>query len=227
MILALVSLAFADCSKDTDCKGDRICERGACTDAEEPRASSKRSTRSRDVGAAERAHGGSLANGIVGWSLTGQGALFSLTGSGLGLAQAGTGVSVAVGGVGLLSLAVAGPVAGASGGRARAGLRALGEQPGPPGLRIAGWSCYGTGMLLGAVAIGVGLDGDSAGGAIGLLATIPAAIGPTLLLVDAGRDRATLGAELEVLGAGPPPLQVVPTAWVSPDGGGVGFSATW
>src|SRR5438128_203330 len=33
--LAAPGAAYADCTKDTDCKGDRICERGACVSPSE------------------------------------------------------------------------------------------------------------------------------------------------------------------------------------------------
>lgn len=31
LLLATPSITYAQCTKDTDCKGDRICEKGICT----------------------------------------------------------------------------------------------------------------------------------------------------------------------------------------------------
>ncbi len=208
MVLALsvlTAVAWAGCDKDTDCKGDRVCESSACVEPDDGApapapAPSRRSTKkptpprydaatlrqvSADRAAASRGQ-------AFGYSFGGAGALFALTGSGLGLAQAGTGVSVGVGGVGLVSLAIGGPLAAGGGTAARHGIQLLdGDRPGN-GMRIAGWSCYGTGMFLGLVAIGVGVSGDSSGGVVGIGATLTATVGDMLLAADAGSARKAL-----------------------------------
>lgn len=206
MIAALVlasSVAYAGCGKDTDCKGDRVCEAGTCVSpgggAPGPRGKPKRGPRvdeatlreaTRDRAAATRGQ-------IFGYSFGAAGTVFALTGSGLGLASSGVEVSTAVGGVGLVSLAIGGPLAAGGGTAARHGLQLL-DAPRPGnGLRIAGWSCYGSGMFLGLVAIGVGIAGEDAGGAIGIAATIPAALGDFLLAADAGTTRNLLALRIE------------------------------
>lgn len=194
MWIIAIAPAYAGCDKDTDCKGDRVCEDGTCVDGARP-AKKKRDDQRLDEAASLR--GGAMGLEIAAWSLGGAGLLFGVTGSALGLAQAGIGVSTGVGGVGLVSIVVAGPLAGAAGGRARRGVELLGGPERGNGARITGWILYGAGLATGVGAIGVGLGGDSAGGAIGMGACALAGTGTFLLAGDASGARRQLSGAID------------------------------
>lgn len=201
IILLAAKIAYAGCTKDTDCKGDRVCEAGTCVgeSGSGPARKAPRAARydAETIREATRLRAAATRGQIFGYSFGGGGAAMAIGGSALGLADAGVEVSTITGGIGLVGLAAGGPLAASGGSAGRRGLLLL-DAPAPGrGLPIAGWSCYGTGMLLGVVAVGVGISGDSAGGAIGLLATTSATAGVFMLAADAGATRARLDRRLQ------------------------------
>jgi hypothetical protein len=126
-LLALPGTARAQCVKDTDCKGDRICSAGSCVDAA-PRAQVK-------VWALSAG-----ASGVVSGGLT------------LGMAFAADILPrenpedpippIAIGGTYLLTTIIQGPIIAAGGRSARVAAGVDGER----GARVGGWIFYGVGI---------------------------------------------------------------------------------
>jgi len=192
--------ALAACSKDTDCKGDRICVKGKCVPpgkaepAPVPLAALERP-------GAPRVAPASLAraafwHAVAGGALLGAGVLAAVPAAAMGLGSSRTDrrpVAVPLGAVGLLAIAAAGPVAGLGGIKTREGLRMLGFDTPGPALRLPGWFVYGSGMALGVAALivgGVGVGGVAAG--LGFGAAALGAVGGLLLVVDTVRSREML-----------------------------------
>lgn len=239
-LLAILTLllghqAWAGCDKDTDCKGDRICEDGVCVDPSSSAPSTASHAPSARTPEGITAQDIKFANGrvkdirrreLIGWAAAGQGLLFGTVGSVLGLAQVEWYIAVPPGIVGLGSLAVGAPITSGGGRRGREALRSLGAPVPGPGLQIAGWSCFGTSMLLGLTGIGMGIGQDSAGGAVGLGAVFTGAASTILFDVDAANTRRRLQERVKALSKASPP-KVQPGLWVGPEASGGSVAVAW
>jgi hypothetical protein len=153
--------AWAGCEKDTDCKGDRVCENGACVAPSGARMQRERRARTPETTATVRLT-------MAKWRT-----IASLVLAPIGLIGGVTGAVVAATledddvwpvtfvpvGIGFVSLAAAGGVGGHAGILGGDGLRHLGRATdGGSALAIAGWAAWGVGMatLAGSlIAIGV------------------------------------------------------------------------
>ena len=204
LTLALADTALAGCEKDTDCKGDRICEKGLCTDPN-PGSGVGRDTRQPSIdpevlrrAAALRRKATGLAVG--GWVLFGVGTVTGIQAIGFGLSDDDDleGASRGLGGVATLLFGIAGPFAGDAGGTARKGVRLLGAKPLSRAPRALGWSFYGVGIGLGVAAVGLGIaEVDWAGSAVGGVAMAFGISGVMILLGDAAVHLRGLRAGIE------------------------------
>lgn len=190
MALAVSSVAYAGCTKDTDCKGDRICNLGTCenppTDDEaevdfdaagngrveleveeapaEPVDDASSQTYSRaTMRRAEEAVLASKRGTAGGYALAAPGALLGYIGTGFGSAGGGDGFFV-VGGLGLTALGVAGPVAAGGGTAARNALLRLDVAPPDDRLLVTGWLAYSMGLGFGVGAIASGVEQSNSTG---------------------------------------------------------------
>lgn len=208
MLLSLlfVPAAFAGCESDNECKGDRVCESGRCTDpVSKPASRSKKKSK----------EGESYLSASKRLSTTG----VVLTSVGLGVGAIGVGggflgwyspTPELIGGVGLVGIAVGGPISAAAGSKARLGLLVLNPEPElpPGGPRVGGWVLYSTSLLLGGTAIVGGLsamDTDAAS-AIGLGAIVTGSVGNVLFAVDARSAQNLLNEEIEWVSVAPAPV---------------------
>ena len=200
--LCAPGLAAAQCTKDTDCKGARVCEVGRCVAPSLPNAGltqlqSFRSLRTEDeVRGSERRR-------MAGWITGGFAAAAGVTSAAMTFADLDdewTAMYVPLG----LSLSLgltAGLSAGVGGAMARDALRDLGQSTGSVAMPVAGWILWGLGTLTafgaGAAVAGRGDEtadhdrGDSpffglmlAGAAT---STVLTTVGLTLLQIDLSR----------------------------------------
>ncbi|MGI5864360.1 MAG: dickkopf-related protein [Myxococcales bacterium] len=175
-LLALSAPARAQCTKDTDCKGDRICINGACTSpapAPSPYsapAPAPTSYTTAPAPYAQPAPAYAPRPMRTGWA-TGAGALGIASGVlvfGLALgaeALNGTDEALPVGIAATTLFAAMSPVVAGGAGSARSDPRVDGLL----GMRILGWTTYGLGMANALVLVAIGLaDGSPDTGLITL-----------------------------------------------------------
>ena len=138
---------LAGCTKDTDCKGTRICEEGICVEGGALPAPPSEDVRPRHT---RRGSGWGRGAGILGYVGAGA-ALLLAAGSEFTKAEQIPSLPLGVAATGLI--AALGPVVFSGGASSR---RAL-ESDGIMGMRIAGWIAYGLSLTnaVGLVALGV------------------------------------------------------------------------
>lgn len=152
LFASLISLpAWADCGKDTDCKGNRICESGKCVDPKVPLAAPMRapsSSLSFDENTLAQSHArGAAVTGFV------MSAVALGLAIGAELTKEDQIPSLPLGGVATLAVAISAPIIAKSG----SSLRYAAGVDGAFGLRIAGWVAYGGTLLDAVVLIGLGI----------------------------------------------------------------------
>lgn len=177
--------AWGGCEKDTDCKGDRICEKGLCTD---PSPGSTAGPAARTVidrkvlreaaGLRRKARG--LAG--AGWVFFGVGTLSGVMAIGFGVSDESEGAPIGLGAMATLMYGIGGPFAGSAGGIARQGVRVLGAKPMSIGPRAVAWPLYGVALGLGIAATALSAADDDAyvGTALG---GVGLALGITSMLI--------------------------------------------
>jgi hypothetical protein len=176
IILGSASYLHAQCTKDVDCKGDRICVDGKCVDSHQPNAAAPALENKSKTGSP----GWGIGAGVTGFVLSPV-----MLGLGIGSAVVnnapdGDGLPL---GVSALSVAVAALPVVAIGG---ASSRSDGNAKGILGLRIAGYSGYGLAIADGIILIitAIASDDDISSGAI-LSTAIIASSSCILLSTDA------------------------------------------
>lgn len=231
-VALLATPAWAGCTKDTECKGDRVCEQGACVD---PQAAAPAVVPPTEV--AERPSAAALASaanheadanaGIAwGWVLGGASVAFgavAVTGS---VAEWYSPTPEILGGLALGSAAFGGPIAAGGGNQARRGLRLLNAPTPGEGLRVTGWILYGSGMAIGAGSVIAGISGAGSEAAVpGAIGLVSGATGIVLLEADAGNARRMLEEARSFYAAAEPERRIVllPTVAPTRDGGLVGL----
>ncbi len=150
-------LAQAQCTKDTDCKGSRVCEVGRCVAEPLPSAAKVERIGLQELRLlrVEEAARGSERRQMAGWITGGFAAVAGLTTVAMSFAnldEEWTAMYVPAG----LSLSLglsAGLTAGVGGAMARDALRSAGQPTGSLGTPVAGWVFWGLGTLS---AIGTG-----------------------------------------------------------------------
>jgi len=148
MLAALAATgAYAQCTKDTDCKGDRVCSAGECV-APEIRSPEWATQPSAQALYAERSHWARPAAviGIV------SGAAVLGFGTAAAVLSGDTVPAITAGSAALISAAVGAPIVAAGASSARWNDSITGSLP----TRIVGWSGYGLAMTTGAVMVVLG-----------------------------------------------------------------------
>ncbi len=155
-------VAWAGCEKDTDCKGDRICEKGLCTDPN-PGSGVTRAPPAIDRKVLREASGlRRRARGLAGagWVFFGVGTLSGVMAIGFGVSDESEGAPIGLGAMATLMYGIGGPFAGSAGGVARQGVRVLGAKPMSIGPRAVAWPLYGVALGLGVAATGLSVAED-------------------------------------------------------------------
>ena len=182
LVMGATHSAFGECTKDTDCKGDRICHEGTCMSPEEAKTPVAAPTTSEPPPVLTVSNpptlttappqGGKahlLASTRSGTTVAYVGGASTVLFGSLSAATTGEspGLSLGAGSLALLSTAIATPIAASSANRARQYMRAHGSFVPSSGYAIAGWTTYTLAVLNGAglVAVGAG-EGEVPAGLI-------------------------------------------------------------
>lgn len=137
--------AAAQCAKDTDCKGDRICSAGVCVDPDQvnraPAAIDPRISAPADADA-----GWTTPAGIIG--LVGAAAAVGLIGGAAASLDNDSETDSILGGAGLLTVAILNPIVAVG--------AHSGDERGSVGLEIASWVAYGITIVNGIALLAIG-----------------------------------------------------------------------
>ncbi len=168
--------ANAGCENDMDCKGDRVCEDGECT---EPVAASTPAAPAAGVSEAKAIELDSAqANAIVGYVGAGGGLLFGVA----AMALNGEGAPAYMSGAGsLLTIGITAPVAAGGGAKARRLARASGVPVPSSALPATAWVAYTLTIIEGGTLITLGvMDEDVSTGLIA--STVATGVAATLAM---------------------------------------------
>jgi hypothetical protein len=186
-LLALTSTtAAAQCTKDTDCKGDRICVEGSCVDASPSQSSPAPQGRLSEVEGLELR--GAQSKASTGLMLAG-GTL--LAGLGTAATNGEGDAPKALGGMTLVLAGAATPIAASASSRARQVAQARGIHLPQSTARLTAWSGYGLSMGLGTAVFAAGLSDQEISNGLILSLTALGALSATTMALDA---RSTVAA---------------------------------
>ncbi len=175
--------AFGQCTKDTDCKGDRICSEGSCV-APAPGIYTPQPLLQSPVGPLSQVQSLELlqARSKANTSLLLAGGTL-LTGLGTAATNGAGDAPKVLGGMTLALAAAATPIAAGGGNQARRLARARGVQLPQSTARVTAWTGYGLTMGMGTVVFAAGLsDADISNGLILSLTTLGALSATTMAL---------------------------------------------
>jgi len=203
--------AAAQCTKDTDCKGNRICVAGRCQNPPAGFAAAPPTPATVPPGPADPgwAQGAGIFGFIAGAVVLGMSVAAEVVGTedpdfGIILGAAGTGM-----------LAISGPIVGIGAASARADPRVSGSWV----CRLVGWSSYGTTISLALVAVAL------AASDVEIPQGIPSTLGVMGLsaLINLSLDAIWSAADARKLAPSPAPVSWMPTVTPLPlsRGGGV------
>jgi hypothetical protein len=168
--------AFGQCTRDVECKGERVCINGECV---EPAVKSNAIATS---GSSETSDNNGSAGWAFGAAITGYVCAPIILGLGISsAATTGEDPSLALGisafSVGVVAL----PIISVGGLSARSGTKARGA----PGLRIPGYIAYGLALANGAVLVGLGIADVTMPAAPIITCSVLGAAGCVLMATDA------------------------------------------
>lgn len=234
-LLTVAPPVFAGCETDMDCKGDRVCEQGACVDpapaagpatpAFDARSASAPSARGlTDLQRLElRRARGKATVGYVGAGLTA--ALGAVT-----LATwEETGTAMAFGSAALLAASVTAPVAASGGSQARRVAREAGGYPPGAGLPVVAWIGYGLAVANGLGLIALAASDAEIDVALGASTVALGTVSTLGLAIDATTSASEVQRSLQ-LRTGMrrrPTLHVAPIAGMGGQGGRFGLAGTF
>ncbi len=180
--------AFGQCTKDTDCKGDRICQEGSCVAPPPGQVPGIQSVqpRNRDtIGALSQVEGLELrqarSKANTGLLLAG-GTL--LTGLGTAVTNGSGDAPRVLGGMTLALAGAATPIAAGGGSQARQLAQARGVHLASSSARITAWAGYGLTMGMGTVIFAAGLSDAEISSGLILSLTALGALSATTMALD-------------------------------------------
>jgi len=219
--LVVPSSAHAGCEKDTDCKGDRICEAGTCRDpSDTPQApggvgrpivpappalptlkesAEQQSGQGVDTHGIERRMQYESRRAGTGLGITLGGMAFGIPASIMGIQEVYWPAPTSLGAVGLILASTGGGIAIGASRDARVTLARAGGSSGVSGSRVLGVGLYGIGVGLGAGAIagGIAQIGEP-GGYLGLGAVGCFGLGTAVLFADVKAAHSATTSALEL-----------------------------
>lgn len=174
-ILITMQSVFGQCTKDVDCKGDRVCVNGECVE-------SVKSTTGTASGSSETSDNSGSAGWAFGAAIAGYASAPIILGLGISsAATTGTDASLPLGISAFTVAVVALPIIAVGGASARLHTKARGVL----GLRIPGYITYGLALANGAVLVGLGIAGATISPAPIITCSVLGAAGCTLMATDA------------------------------------------
>jgi hypothetical protein len=175
IILFTMQTAFGQCTKDVDCKGDRVCVNGECV---EP----VKSTTGPASGSSETLDNSGSAGWAFGAAIAGYACTPIILGLGISsAATTGGDASLPLGISAFTVGVVALPIIAVGGASARSHSKARGTL----GIRIPGYITYGLALANGAVLVGLGIAGATISPAPIITCTLFGATGCALMATDA------------------------------------------
>ena len=163
LVLALPSVALAGCEKDTDCKGDRICNEEKCVEPG-PNSTATNATADRSPGKISESdridYSRRLKSGLN-TQISAAALTFSFgLASAIGAIADSYAVSLGSGAAALLSASIMIPIGTGPASSTRRLLRSTGQRLPPPGFSITGWVLYGLAVANGTVLVVYGVEED-------------------------------------------------------------------
>lgn len=224
LFLALAILcapsAWAQCTKDTDCKGDRICNAGVC-EAPAPSTPAAQPVLPQPTIAVPAPPTPDIVQQLM--FRNKQGGLTATIGGTstlvFGLAAAATNGEAALatplGAAALLSTAITAPIAAGSANKSRQFLMSRGQLVGTSGYAIAGWTIYTLAVLNGAGLVGLGIADEYVPTALIISCTLLGVSATSFMAADAYSMRNRL-AVAKFAGNSTPKVRMTVTPVIGP-----------
>ena len=212
--------AWAQCTKDTDCKGDRICNAGVC-EAPSPSTPAAQPLPPQSTVVVPTAPTPDIVKQLMfrnkqGGLIATIGGVSTLT---FGLAAAATNGEAALatplGAVALLSTAISAPIAAGSANKSRQFLMSRGQLVGVSGYAVAGWTIYALAVINGAGLVGLGIADEYAPTALIISCTLLGVSATSFMAADAYSMRNRLAAA-NLTGRAAPKVRVAVTPVIGP-----------